>query len=231
MFNLNYTVMKTFKNAFTLLAVIALISLTADTFAQTGTQGNHTGVVAGSTANYNVADNGNTYLWSIAEGADGTEYNMSGTGGASIDIEWVVPGTYTLTLRETDGNTCYNENSISITVDGSTISFAAATTAECASDLSGADASVALSFNGTYPVTVNYTQDGTPASLTANNAGELAVTIVAADRLNTSGTDADIALVITGATDGNSQSVTVGAQSGHTHTVQSLPVDNPIHHQ
>ena len=58
-----------------------------------------------------------TYLWTITGGTSGTDWTFTGSSTAeSTTIDWKTPGTYTLTLRESNTSSCYTYNTITVNV-------------------------------------------------------------------------------------------------------------------
>lgn len=215
------------KNIFRILvAVSVLIAFSTTANAQNP--------VPGDQVTYQVTDHsasGYTYQWSLDDGG-----SFSGaTTNASATIDWTTPGTYTITLVESNGTCVGANNTLSVTVDGATLEFAAASSASCAD----AAESLALTYNGTatsYPLTVNYdvdnsNNDGATAnrSLIVNNAGELAIALdAAADRADQAAfADYNVVVTITGVTDTYGNTGGLG-QDTYTDTVNDIPDANVI---
>ena len=102
-----------------ILTLVAFMGISANTFAQ----GTGTAPQIGEEHTYTVADNGNTYAWTLTTEANGIGTDLIGsvaTGNSitnSINLIWTNPATdgtvYYLHVVELDG-TCSNHKAIAI---------------------------------------------------------------------------------------------------------------------
>ncbi|TAE19295.1 MAG: hypothetical protein EAZ95_02210 [Bacteroidetes bacterium] len=70
-----------------------------------------TTVCLGAMHTYSVTNTGNTFNWLLPTGG-----TLSSTNTASTNIAWNTLGTHTITLEETNGNSCKRANTLSVTV-------------------------------------------------------------------------------------------------------------------
>ena len=111
---------------------------------------------AGSTHEYSVTpeSGSNTLLWSVLEGADGTEYDInSGAATATLNITWNTAGTYTLQFSETDPTTlCATVKQVTVEVGANTFDvsvsdpLAICNAADGVVNYVGTDATTSVSF-------------------------------------------------------------------------------------
>jgi hypothetical protein len=115
-------------------------------------------------------DIGNTFFWSISTGTSGTDWVISSPTTASTNIDWLTPGTYTVTFTETNGFTCITTVSVSVTVLAlpiATISYSG--TPYCASG--SATVTQTGQINGSYSSTAGLSID--PGTGTINLAASI----------------------------------------------------------
>jgi hypothetical protein len=221
--------MKTMKNLPGTLALLILTAMVVNAQVdQTVTQG--------STQHYHVTDNssaGYIYQWSIAAPVAGN--TVESPTSPATNILWGTPGTYTLTLTETNGSaTCLTPNTFTVLVLGAAhLSFTTAASNSCADLVQN----IPLTFtDGTneatavyYPLVVNYTINGNPGTpITLNFGDPLVIPLTATDRADQAAfSDYTIPIVITSAT-ANGGAVTLDTPSTHTNTVYDIPELNSI---
>ena len=214
-----------------LLGTIALLFTAMVVNAQDQT------VTLGSTHQYHVTDHsasGYAYLWSITAPVAGN--TIETPANASTNILWGTPGTYTITLAETNSaGSCATPNTFTVLVlGGSHLQFNSNNSASCA----GIAQDLTLSFtdaNGTvpaliyYPLIINYTVDGGATQTATINFGEpLVISLTINERADKDAfANYDIPVVITSATS-NGGSVILDANTTNTNTVYDTPELNPI---
>ncbi len=220
--------MKTMKAQFGIMALLIITAIGVNAQDQTVTQG--------STKHYHVTNHtalGYTYLWSLAAPAAGN--TIETPTDAATNILWGTPGTYTITLTETNSlGSCPTPNIFTVLVLGAAhLKFTSATSNSCADlaqviPLTFTDASgVALTVDS-YPLAINYTVNGTPRNLTLNFGDALVIPLTDVDRADqVAFANYTIPVVITSATS-NGGEVILDAPSTHTNTVYDIPELNPI---
>jgi len=116
-----------FKGVATLFFCVAGVIGTMAQSSQSSTQ-----VVCPGAQPYRVDVHGaNVYLWTVAGGADGTDYTISSTTNASTTITWNNPAaakSFSLSLKETTPTGCYEEVSVDVTVNPLPVPLATANT-------------------------------------------------------------------------------------------------------
>lgn len=190
-----------------------------------------------STHNYSVTLHAsNTYAWlvytadaSFNKGAlaSTSDYALSGSGN-SVAITWKATGNFIVELVETNTHGCVGPTqSMKITVaqNNSVLQFAATSGANCSMS-SGSPVSIDLTLqSGTldYPVTVNYTVDGTAYSTAISSGLTLVVPGTVNLGYNAGSADVTRSVVITSITDKYNGTVGVGAQHTYQYTVYGTP--------
>ena len=180
------------KKLFTLLSLLALLSLSTNVFAQ-GSTG--TTPAPGAKHQYSVTDNGNTYTWSVTKGNLTTPADadavLSSTSGATIDITWATSVTvgdwYYVHVIEADG-ACTNEKVLPVQITASPfyLVIAASSPTQCYDD------PVEVSLDGTSPqynhgkATIVYTV--TPSGLSDSYSGYTFDLSIAFNQSNVAGT-------------------------------------------
>jgi hypothetical protein len=220
--------MRTITRLALAFSLFAVIGLTANAQDQT--------VMAGATHRYAVdsTDAGTSLSWNLAGGGALTP---SATNGSASIVWGTAPGTYTLTMTETNsfnGVDCSTDNTFDIeVVSAGAVSFTATTSEGCAD---ATDVDLSLAYTGTlYPIYVDYTIDGVAqAQLTINNAGELADVITidgATYRTDPTGDDVanvTVSVVVTAAEGEFGGAIDVSTSTTHTHTAIDVPESNAI---
>jgi hypothetical protein len=114
---LNKLIMKTKLRFLRWLMMLILSASATGAWAQYNQ--NPTQTVCISTQNYYVVPGNlsNSFLWSISPGSTGLDWTINSPNAANTDIVWLIAGTYTVTLTETNGLTCENIVTIQVTVD------------------------------------------------------------------------------------------------------------------
>ncbi len=103
------------KKTFTyLIAAVAFMLISTGAMAQGGES-----PYVGSTHDYTVTPGNlaNGLAWTVSPGTGYTV--ISGATSATIRITWTAAGIYTLTLTETDGNSCSTVKELTVTVSSS----------------------------------------------------------------------------------------------------------------
>ncbi|MBO9572483.1 MAG: hypothetical protein J7497_09775, partial [Chitinophagaceae bacterium] len=108
-------------NRFIRVSIVLLFALfTKFASAQTAPFSNtgNDNVCVGVTKSYGVTKvDGSTYSWTISPGTAGVDWILTSLGN-TITVEWLKPGTYTLTVIETNSNGCAGDPvQIQITVN------------------------------------------------------------------------------------------------------------------
>jgi hypothetical protein len=227
--------MKTMKYFFGIAAVSVLtgIGINAQTPNQIVTQG--------SVHNYHVTTDhsgaGYTYIWSLTAPVAGNTISTPNT--AATSITWGTPGTYTITLTETNSaDGCSTPNQFIVLVLGQPVlQFTNANSSNCADQAMD----LALNFTRTdgvtpittadvdyFPLIINYTVNGNARTVTFNAGDVLVIPLSAADRADQDAfANYTIPVVITSATS-KGGTVTIGIVAAHTNTVYDIPELNAI---
>jgi hypothetical protein len=227
--------MKTMQSFFgiAMLSVLTVVGVIAQTPDQIVTQG--------SVHNYHVTSDhsgaGYTYIWSIASTVAGNIISTPNT--AATSITWGTPGTYTITLTETNSTGgCNTPNQFIVQVLGQPVlQFTNSNSSNCADQAMD----LALNFTQTdgitpitaadvsyFPLIINYTINGNPRTATFNIGDALAISLSASDRADQNTfANYTIPVVITSATS-KGGTVTIGTVAANTNTVYDIPELNPI---
>lgn len=227
MYHKNNLIMKTMKYFFGIAALTLLTAIGVNA-QQTVTQG--------STHHYHVTDHSTNYNynWSIAPTATPSHVIAHADSSGTL-ITWGGPGTFTLTLIESNKQGgCSTPNTYTVVVLGAShLQFTQTTSASCA----GEAQDIALAFTtdngGTpdanyYPLVVNYTVNGVNRQATFNFGDALVIPLTATDRADKAPfADYTIPVIITSATS-NGGTVTLDANKTNTNTVYDKPNLNPI---
>ena len=168
--------MKTNLRNLKLILILCLTVSTAGLWAQ-NTDPEQT--VCVSTENYYVVpgDAGNAFLWSISPGSAGTEWTIESPTAYNTNIDWLIAGTYTLTLTETNANSCVTLVSMTVTVNAlPTAAIEYTGTPYCATGT--ATVTQTGQAGGTYSSTAGLTIDASTGEidLVASTAGTYTVT-------------------------------------------------------
>lgn len=190
-----------------------------------------------STHNYSVTLHAsNTYAWlvytadaSFTKGtaAPASDYTLTGSGN-TVAITWKATGNFIIELVEKNSHDCSGPTqSMKITVaqNNSLLQFAALLGGNC-SMASGSPVSIDLALKtGTldYPITFNYTVDGTAYSTVISSGLTLVVPGTVNLGYNAGSADVTRSVVITSITDKYNGTVGVGAQHTYQYTVYGTP--------
>jgi hypothetical protein len=97
------------------MLLILMLAFVNGAWAQTNTDPTQA-VCIGNEPYLVTPTSGSTYLWTITSGSQGTDWRINGTG-ATISVDWITPGIYTLSVTETNAQGCRGqEKSVSVTV-------------------------------------------------------------------------------------------------------------------
>jgi hypothetical protein len=157
----------TFKTKRWILLILVCCYFTA-TWAQSNTSPVQT-ICAGIEPYLVTPSGGSTYTWTITPGTVGQDWSINGTG-SSINVDWRVPGVYTLSVAERNSAGCAGEpKQVTVTVS-------AGASVDPVSNLAFCNGAATQAINFTGPVagtTYSWTNSNTAIGLAASGTGAI----------------------------------------------------------
>jgi len=216
---------------FLLSGILAAITVVAqDTFTLKKNQ----------TQTYSVSNSSNNFTWNVYDNinpftlTNSTKYVITGsTTTNEVTVTWKQTGEYFIVVKEDNGG-CSTILASKVIVSEPDYKFFITDTSSSQCYLSSlSDVTVSLSFldgdnnpllKSDFPITVNYTLNGVAQTAQSVLYSAQYLTISGSDLTSDPSSDTPNTIVITGATDANSLTITpVTGQDTHIHTVNALP--------
>lgn len=168
--------------------------------------------------------------------ASSSAFTITNNGSPQVSILWVKTGAYYLLVTETDASGCTNTKAARVEVLSNTytIQFANLSSNQCyassfnyqAFPIRVIDSSSQPADANRFPITVNYTINGTPQAAQILTFASQALVIPGSSLAANPNQDTQVIVKITGATDSQNQTIqpeTTSGQNIHTHTIFAQP--------